>query len=448
MKPIPLADLRHAVMGKVEAKLPAAAPPVRCVCTDTRAMKPDSVFVALRGERFDAHDHLDAAWAGGAAVAIVERPPASVPVGKFVIEVPDSRKALGRLANYVRQQMRHAKVIAVAGSNGKTGTKGLIHAALSGRLTGKASPASFNNDVGVPLTLFDVAGGDEYVVVEIGTNHPGEVANLSRIALPDLAVITGAGEEHLEFLRDLDGVRMENSQVAAGMDKARGLVIVHGDDADLVRAVGQWWNGRVLTFGLGEQNDLWAADVTTGPGGTRQEVTVPQIGRHVATNALAAMAVARRLGVPDDVVLSGLAGCHGPPLRMQPAVLGDTRLILDCYNSNPASLRAALDTLSELPTKGRRVAVLGDMFELGNTAPAHHAAAGRRAAEVADAAIFIGPLMAEHAAQACDLPADAVRVFDAPAACDLPALLQPDDLVLIKGSRGMALERLIESRPA
>ena len=446
MRPISPRDLRHAVLGRVDAPLPADAPPVRAVCTDTRAPAPDSAFFALRGDRHDGHDHVAAAFAAGAVLAVVERP-VPAPPGKFVVEVPDVRRALGRLANHVRRGMKAARVVAVAGSNGKTSTKGLIHAALSARLTGTASPASFNNDVGVPLTFLQAAGTPQYVVAELGTNAPGEIETLSRIAEPDIAVLTGAGEEHLEGLGDIGGVRRENAQIACGMDPAKGLIVCQGDDAELLKAVKSWWNGRVLTFGFDPHNDLFAADVEVTAAGTsfslngsRRRLTVPQVGRFVASNALAAVAVARRLGLDDDAVAGALARAEGPPMRMRPLTVNGGTVLVDCYNANPASMRAALAALSELPCAGKRIAVLGDMLELGPAAPALHEEVALGASALADAVHLIGPLFAATTPDAARHPDPA----SAPAIVDL---IGAGDLVLLKGSRGLRLERLLPPTP-
>ncbi|MEM6315954.1 MAG: UDP-N-acetylmuramoyl-tripeptide--D-alanyl-D-alanine ligase [Planctomycetota bacterium] len=456
------------MFGKVDAPLPPSAPPIRCVCTDSRDIKPDSVFFAIPGDNFDGHDYVNDAFEKGAVVAVVDRE-MTPPAGKFVIEVPDVRKALGRLASHVREGMRHTKIIAVAGSVGKTGTKHLVHAALGARLPGGMSPKSFNNDIGVPLTIFAAEPHWQYLVLELGTNHPGEIEHLSRTAKPDLAIITNAGEEHLEHLGSLDGVRHENAQVVVGMDAARGLLVVNGDDPDLRRAVDGWWKGRSLTFGShrpddengnpAEQADLFATDVAIGWDGTRfnlngsrTQLHIPQLGAHVATNALAAVAVARRLGLGDQEIAKGLANATGPEMRLEPTHLkldaGDVRVLNDAYNANPPSVRAALATLTALPATGRRVVALGDMFELGTSGPGHHYAVGRLAAKSADVLILVGELMTTHAAEAARTVDDCqVHTFpdvDATKA-ELPTLLEPGDTLLVKGSRGMGMEQMLNA---
>jgi UDP-N-acetylmuramoyl-tripeptide--D-alanyl-D-alanine ligase len=359
---------------------------------------------------------------------------------------------MGQLAQWVRRQFA-GKVIAVAGSNGKTGTKRLIDAALNTTLRGTISPKSFNNDIGVPLSIFAAGENDDYLVVEIGTNHHGEIAVLTEIARPDIAVITNCSAEHLEGLSDLDGVRRENASIVAGMP-TDGLLIVNGDDTDLMEAIEQW-RGECVTFGFSEGNDLFAADVGCDASGTRfslngeKEVFIPLLGRHTAVNALAAIAVGQRMGVTEDQIIAGLSQATGPEMRLELKMLGGVNLLNDAYNANPASMRAALETLCALPASGRRVAVLGDMRELGVWTERFHREIGATAARcrldklvcVGDSAALIG-----QAAQAAGMNGDLVSFHgDANAAAsDLAGWVRSGDLVLLKGSRAIGLEKVAE----
>src|SRR5688572_2841613 len=289
MKPLRIQEIRQVVSGKLLSVLPDDAPAITAVCTDTRSMQSSSIFIALRGERFDALAFLPQAAAGGAVAALVERAPDAPIPGLHLIVVPDARAAMGKLAAHVRKSLK-GKVIAVAGSNGKTSTKHLIHAALRGKLKGSISPKSYNNDIGVPLTIFPANPLDDYLVLEMGTNHPGELRVLAKMARPDVAVITNCGAEHLEGLGDLAGVRKENASIIMGLD-LKGLLVVNGDDPDLVAAVSDF-PGQKLTFGFNKTNDLFAADVRCDESGVRfvlngrkgQEVFVPLLGRHTASN--------------------------------------------------------------------------------------------------------------------------------------------------------------------
>lgn len=456
MRPMTLQALRQAVGGKPLSVMPDDVPEILNVCTDSRRMEKQSVFIALRGERFDAHDHVGQAAADGAVAAIVERAPEGVPLPPsfYLLQVPDTYAALGKLARHVRLDMS-AKVIAVAGSNGKTGTKLLIHAALGARLRGSVSPKSFNNNVGVPLTILPADPAQDYLVLELGTNHHGEIAPLAEMSLPDVAVITNAGAEHLEGLDDLRGVRIENAQIVRGLNP-NGLLVVNGDDADLVAAC-SGYAGKRVTFGFGEHNDLFAADVHCDATGVRfwlngrREMFVPLLGRHTAANALAAIAVARRLGLNEDEIAEGLSQATGPDMRLQLSHAGDVHLLNDAYNANPNSMRAAIETLATLDIGRRKVAVLGDMRELGRSSERYHREIGQLVAERGGVAWLAcvgvqSRAMADAAVEAGLSPA-AVLHFEsaAAAAAALPQLVRTDDLVLVKASRGIKLETVAKA---
>jgi UDP-N-acetylmuramoyl-tripeptide--D-alanyl-D-alanine ligase len=450
MKPLTLIEIRQAVGGRALNAVPAEAKAIGAVSTDSRQVAAGSLFVALRGEKFDGHQYLAQAAAGGAIAAIVEQAPAEPIAGLHLIGVADSRQALGRLASSARKTLR-GKVIAVAGSNGKTGTKHLIHAALSPKLRGTVSPKSFNNDIGVPLTLLPAEPSQDYVVVEIGTNHRGEIRVLTKMALPDIAVITNCGVEHLAGLGDLAGVRIENGTITEGMNE-RGLLVVNGDDEELLAVVSSY-AGRRITFGLKPSNDLFATDIECGLDGVRFRlnksrliVFVPLLGKHTAVNALAAIAIARRLGVAEEAVVSGLAGATGPEMRLERKDAGGVTIINDAYNANPNSMRAALETLAALTPKTRRVAVLGDMLELGEFTEQYHREIGEFARTCGLGVLACVGEKAQHIARAAVLAsgmsADCVmRYPNAEAAADdVPRWLNDGDLVLLKGSRGIHLE--------
>ena len=377
----PLPVLRgRAGVGVLGDSVPARLQ-IAAVCTDTRNMAARSLFIALRGDRFDAHDFLHQAHARGAAAALVDHLPANPPAGLPLLQVPDTRAALGLLARRVRQLFR-GKVIAVAGSNGKTGTKHLIHSALRETLRGSMSPKSFNNDIGVPLAIFPADPADDYLVLELGTNHPGEIRNLTQIAQPDIAIITNCSAEHLQGLGDLDGVRRENASLIDAL-QPDGTLIINGDDPALLQAVSAF-HGDCLTFGFSKTNDLWASNPTCSWNGTHFtiqpgdiEAFVPLLGNHVAANALAAVAVARRLGLSDSQIVQNLAKSTGPEMRLEPIEADGVRILNDAYNANPASMMAAIQTLASLPARGRRIAVLGDMRKLGDASAESHRQIGR-----------------------------------------------------------------------
>ncbi len=454
MTPMTVQEIRHAVGGRALNAPAASLPPVASITTDTREMSGPALFIAVVGEKFDGHHFLADASRAGAIAALVQQAPDPdhpAPPNLHLIQVPDTRLALGRLAKLARQKLR-AKVIAVAGSNGKTSTKLLIDAVLSQKLRGTASPKSYNNEIGVPLTLLPVPGTHDYVIVEIGTNHPGEVGVLSRIALPDIAIITSTAAEHLEFLINLAGVRRENASIIEGLSE-KGLLILNGDDSELLSMLGKIHRGTRLTFGLEKSNDLFATEVSCDLAGThfkingRLEAFVPTIGPHVASNALVAVAVGRRLGLSEDQIVQGLAKAQGPEMRMQRQEAGGVTILNDAYNANPGSMQAALNALALLPAQGRRIVVLGDMLELGPTTAALHEEVGDIVAvSKIDLLVCIGPQSRNiaTAAEKAGMASDAIIHFpDVPTAISLvPRLLSQGDLVLIKASRGMKLENV------
>ena len=451
MKPLSIQDIKRAVSGRSLSVIPDTVPFIKSICTDTRRIEPGCLFIAIKGDNFDAHEFLPKAAAGGAMAALVERAPAEPIPNLHLIGVLNTRRAMGKLAMHIRKQMR-AKVIAVAGSNGKTSTKHLIDAALSCKLKGSISPKSFNNDIGVPLAIFPADPSQDYLVLELGTNHFGEIKVLTDIALPDISVITNCGAEHLEFLRDLNGVRRENAEIISGMT-AKGTLIVNGDDPDLLKEI-ESFPGQKITFGLNETNDLFAADIECDQTGvrfslnkSRRRVFVPMLGKHNACNALAALAVARRMGVTEEQAIESLATARGPEMRMQLQTIGQITLINDAYNANPSSMRAALETASILKTTGRRIAILGDMLELGDTSDRYHREIGQVAAQCKfDLLACVGPqstLIAEEADRS-GLPNDRILRFgnSTDAAQNIPSRLKDGDLILLKGSRSMRLETI------
>jgi UDP-N-acetylmuramoyl-tripeptide--D-alanyl-D-alanine ligase len=454
MKPLTLQQIRQAVGGRALGAIPATAPAITSVCTDTRRMQPGSLFVAINGEKFNAHEFLPQAAAAGAIAALVEEPPRQNLPNIHLISVKSTRAALGKLAMYVRKHMR-CKVIGVAGSNGKTSTKYLIDSVLSARLRGSMSPRSFNNDIGVPLTILPADPMQDYLVLEMGTNHHGEIRVLTNMAQPDIAVITTIGAEHLEHLDDLMGVRRENASIISGM-RPNGALILNGDDEELLDAVSAY-PGMKITFGFKPNNDLFATEVECDQSGTRfclnnsrREVFVPMLGRHSASNALAAIAVGRRMGLREEEIITSLATAQGPDMRLQLQDAGSIRLLNDAYNANPNSMQAALETLASLNAAGRRIAVLGDMRELGKASERYHRELGQFAANCRlDVLVCVGKqaaLLAESAEKSGMAVGAICRFPDAAAAAQaVPGFLRDGDLVLLKASRGIHLEMVAQA---
>ncbi|MBL8841676.1 MAG: UDP-N-acetylmuramoyl-tripeptide--D-alanyl-D-alanine ligase [Planctomycetes bacterium] len=444
-----LSDVATATGGRLLPSLPDLE--VAGVTTDSRQGVAGKLFVALRGERFDGHDFLAAAASAGAAAALVDRPldPAAA-AGLALVVVDDSRHALGRLARWhaLRCDARRA---AVTGSNGKTTTKELLRAALSAGGATVASAKSFNNDIGLPLTLLSIEPTTRYAALEMGTNHPGEIARLADLGRPEVGIITNCSHSHVEFLKDLDGVVAEKGALLEALP-AHGVAVLNADDPALLKLRSRT-RARVVTFGIRRPADFRAVDIRFDfrrlvykLRGLR--VYVPLGGCHNVYNSLASLAAAEALGVPLPDAIAALRDAEGPPMRLAPLRLDGVTLLDDTYNANPGSVEAALRTLAATPAKGRRVVVLGDMLELGEQSTALHGKCGELLSLVPDA------LLVAVGSYAHDVVAGARRrgladdraltcADGAAAALLLPPLLQRGDVVLVKGSRGMAMERVV-----
>ncbi len=454
---------------------------VERVCTDSRKVRPGDLFFALAGERFDGHDFLAEVLRLGAAAVVIERGKlarleaalAQTSAGgrgsgeAALIAVEHTRRALGRLAAVYRRDFA-LPVIAVGGSNGKTTTKELIGAVLSRRGPTLWSEASFNNDIGVPLTLLRIERVHQAAVVEVGTNHPGELAPLVHMAAPSYGVITNIGREHLEFFGDLDTIAREQGALAEALP-ADGVLFLNGDDPWAGQIAGRT-RARVVRVGLAAHNDWRAKQIRleARPGGGADgapgfgvvfEVEAPDrrfdgeyrlnlLGRHQALNALLAIAVGAELGLSPEQIRRGLLACAAPKMRLQLFEHRGVRVLDDAYNANADSMAAALQTLVELPCPGRRVAVLGDMAELGTHSEAAHLEVGRRAAELGVGQVFAVGKMASVIARGAR-EAGLVRVMEfedvESAVAVLKRFVKPGDVVLVKASRVARLERISEA---
>lgn len=419
-----------------------ARPLVR-VCTDTRALDHGDLFVALVGERFDGHDFLAEAVARGAAAVVVRDAARAAGLGVPVVVVDDPLVALGALARYQRRAWT-TPVIAIGGSNGKTTTKELVRAGLASVYEVHATHGNFNNQVGVPLTLLAAPAGCDMAVVEVGTNHPGEIERLRRIAEPDIAVVTTVQEEHLEGFGDLAGVMAEELSLCDGV----GLAIVPAAEPAVVEEARRRAT-RVVTAGLDDGDvrpDAWGIGAE-GRGWFRlgqDEVQLPVPGVHNLANAMLAVAVARACGVSDDAIVRGLARTTVPPMRSAVSDLGDALLLNDAYNANPGSMRAALALLEVLAPDRPKVAVLGTMREMGAQGPALHEALVRDAlATSVDLLALVGDCAAAAARVAPGNP----RIITAESPEALWPLLAPRlerrAAILLKASRGVRLEQLL-----
>lgn len=453
-----LSEVVAAIDGRVVCGRPQAD--VGGVTTDSRTAAPGELFFALRGPRFDGHDFVTDATRRGAVGAVVAAERAASLAASLaaadargtLIAVDDPLAALGRLAAFHRRRLS-ARVIAVVGSNGKTTTKALIDHLLSGQLRGRASPRSFNNAIGVPLTLLSARPDDEYLVVEIGTNRPGEVRELAALVQPEIAVVTSIGREHLEGLGDLAGVAAEECSVLAHLPPG-GYAVVNVDWPEIWAHLPR----RMLamtTFGSSAAADLrisavryeppWLRFVLNGRCGYRLRL----VGAHNAWNAAAAIAVARHFGMRQREIAARLESFAPLPGRGELLELGGVTVLNDSYNANPDSVQAALAAFAALPVVGQRVVVLGEMRELGARSGELHAELARQLRDSAvDRVLLVGAAGELMGSVLAGTPLFDPRRDRCPtvAACArrLLELLRPGDAVLLKASRAVGLECLLQ----
>lgn len=426
------------------------------VWTDSRQVQTGDLFVALIGEKFDAHSFLPDVAKRNATAVLSEK--AKVPGGLngcAIIAVQNTRRALGQLAARYRADF-DLPIVAVGGSNGKTTTKELIAAVLRQKFATLWSEASFNNDIGVPLTLLKLERTHKAAVLEVGTNHPGELAPLLQMIRPRYSVITSIGREHLEFFGGIDGVVKEEGTLAEFLP-ANGKLFVNGE-SEWMKPILKKARASVVKVGWTGKNDFCADRIRmdeTGstfivhsPGDSLDgEYRINLVGRHQVLNALLAIGVGGTLGLGRAEIQRGLAEAKPAKMRMQVWTVNDVRVLDDTYNANADSMLAALETLREFPCSGRRIAVLGDMAELGTHSAESHAEVGRRAAELGvDHLIAVGKMASEtaNAARKGGLK-NVTEIGEVEqAGMIVKQLLKPGDVVLLKASRATRLERVGE----
>lgn len=433
---------------------------VKNVCTDSRKAKPGDLFFAIKGENFDGHDFLNEVAAKKVAAVVVEKkklPPSLPDCGVLVVE--ETIAALGKFAAAYRRDFE-LPVVCICGSNGKTTTKELVASALRQKFATLWSEASFNNAIGVPLTLLRLEKTHRAAVLEAGTNHPGELAPLVEMIRPQLGVLTNIGREHLEFFGDVAGVVREEGSLAEQLPPG-STFFVNGDNewtAEIVRRT----KAKVVRVGFGEKNDWRAEKVRLDKSGTTFSVTAAKkdfcgeyriqlLGRHQVANALFAVAVSEEVGLNRAEIQRGLAECKPAKMRMQFWEAGGIRVLDDAYNANADSVIAALETLRDLPLQGRRVAVLGDMGELGVHSEAAHAEVGGRAAELEIGQLFaVGEMAPVMAGAARKAGLSRVIEFENVEAAvkAVKSFLKSGDIVLLKASRSSRLERIAETLKA
>ncbi len=454
MNSLKVSDLLNATGGKLMCG--SLVSRIAGISTDTRSVKQGEIFFALHGDNYDGHNFIEQALSNGAVGAVIS-------AGKKIenlslngsgkvalIEVSDTLKALGDLAKYYRQNLQ-TKFIAVTGSNGKTTTKDMVYHILKDFKNVSRSRKSFNNFIGVPLTIFGADLTHDFCIVEMGTNAPGEIKRLSEIISPDFTILTNISHTHLEGLGSIEGVANAKAEFIENMDED-GTLITNADDA-WCSQIASRFNGKVISFGFGENARIKASKVKRNKSGfafTVNEsftINLPVLGKHNIYNSLAAIALCNAVGVRMEEMCERFVGFKLPPMRMEKRVCGDVIAINDGYNSSPSSMSAALDELSQLPAPGRRIFVCGDMLELGKDTERLHKEIGKRiASSKVDILWTVGPFsrFVAEGAIANGMSSENVFSYDtSEETCSLVASqLRSKDTVFIKGSRRMKLERV------
>ena len=444
MKPFTLAEIAAACGGTYvgdEALKTACATSVE---RDSRQIKQGSLFLAIPGERVDGHDFIEKCFDSGAVCAICEKAPENAL--KPYILVPSTLQAVKKIGRAYREKF-DIPVVGVSGSVGKTSTKEMLYAVLSQKFKTHKTQGNLNNELGVPLTLLSMPEDTEAAVIEMGISGFGEMTRLSEMAQPTVCVLTIIGCCHLENLGDRDGVLKAKTEMFKNA-RENAEFILNGDD-DKLSTVAEVNGKRPVFFGLNSGNDYFAENIeNNGEGGVsctlcfdgkKLDVTIPAIGSYMVSNALAAVAVGRLLGLSDEQLKNGVEAYRTVGSRANVVNTGRLRIIDDCYNANPTSVKASLDTLKNF--SGRTVAILGDMKELGANELSLHYDTGAYAKEIGiDRVISAGPLAKELAKGAGDIWFGSIEELEN----ELPSLLKDGDTVLVKASHSMHFEKIVD----
>ncbi len=441
------ASLNDLLIALPDAKLNAPAN-FRGVTTNSKTVEPGNLFVALRGERFDAHDFLADVVTRGAAAVVVERLPAGLAIPALI--VPDTRHALGQIAHWWRKQFS-IPVIGVTGSNGKTTVKEMIASILStafGAQNYLATRGNLNNEIGVPLTLFNLDTQHQAAVVEMGMNHPGEIARLTEIAQPTVGLVNNAQREHQEFMASIAAVAEENGAVIQGLHD-NGCAVFPADDEFAPLWTAYAGSRNLLSFALDKQAAVTAqwtpidfgSQVEINARGERVSLVLSAAGEHNVRNALAACAAALAIGIDLRSIARGLTAFTPVAGRLQKKQAANGAIVIDdTYNANPDSVRAAIDVLANAPSP--RTLVLGDMGEVGSEGIAFHEEIGEYARTRHIDQLFTVGELARHASRAFGRPARHFETMET--LNEEVASVPPGASVLVKGSRFMQMERVVQ----
>lgn len=444
-------EIAEAVQGKL-LNPEFAGEIVESITTDSRQTLNKGLFIPLKGERFDGHHFIEQVFEKG-AIATLTMADTIQDARLATIWVEDTQMALLSLAKFYRQKFQ-IPVVGITGSVGKTSTKEMIAATLSGKWQVHKTQGNFNNEIGLPLTLFQLEKNHEAAVIEMGMNHFGEIHRLTCTACPDIAVITNVGTSHIENLGSREGILKAKLEILDGLNP-QGLLVINGDN-DLLGSLKNL-SVRTVTYGLDAKNDYWAENIRNQGMYTLADVTTPHhhyairikaLGEHMVYNTLAAIAVAEHYNLTEAEILKGLESYEPAKMRMHitEAEHGIT-IIDDTYNASVDSMKAALKVLSDYETEGEKIAVLGDMFEMGEFAPKLHQEVGAFAEEVKiDKLICIGALAKNIEAGYHEAGGKNSYYFETKEAftAEMGKLIKKADCVLFKASRGMHFETLVE----
>ncbi len=428
---------------------------VRGVSIDSRTIKPGNLYIAIKGERFDGHKFVKDAFEKGAKLAVVSEGAVGAWSGKNIIVVKDTVTALQQLAHYHRRRFKNLKVVAVTGSNGKTTVKELCATALSVRFTTHRTKGNLNNHIGLPLTLLQLTDKHTALVVEMGMSHKGEITRLCEIAEPDVGIVTNVGAAHMANFRSISDVASAKGELIESLGK-KGVAVLNADDPNS-ESIFSRAKGRIIGFGENSESAIRLIETYADKrgrmcgritvSGKEIDFAVSLLGLHHLHNCLPAFAVGFVFGIDPKKIAYKLGKVKPVSMRMEPVRLRNGALVInDSYNANPDSTRAAIQTLSELKRKGRSALVLGDMLELGRRGEAAHRKIGRMAAKTGvDLMITLGSLANLAAEEAKERGVKTVKANSlGKASASLFKFLGKEDIALVKGSRGMGMNKVVD----
>lgn len=451
MKRLHIERIIEAVSGTYN-QVPMSIPFIQGVSTDSRQVRQGDLYIPIVGDRFDGHDFIGMAYEGGAVLCLCTSFD-KVPQGMSAICVKDTKLALGKLASYYRS-LFDIPVIAITGSVGKTSTKEMMASVLAKKYKVHKTIGNYNNDIGMPLTLLAMEQDHEVAVIEIGMNHFGEIAYLSDLLRPTFGVITNIGVSHIEFLGSREGILKAKTEMIPFIDPQGALILC--EDDDLLRTVKNPMGVKRLSYGSVKPSDCTLLSYSgTQDGGQKMLVstekgtyhfTVDYPGKHILFNAMPAILIGEILGLSKDQIEAGVLAYVPAAMRLNKLELGNGALILDdAYNASVDSMASAIDTTINIPVKGRRILILGDMFEMGNHAKAGHEKVGKMVAKAkVDMLVCLGDLskFIASSAEKNGMASNGIKHYATKEAFLADGLIDinPDDLILIKASRGMKLE--------